>query len=159
MKKKIILSVVIAVAVVIVVSASIPVVNYLSGHKLYNDVMIVFFLPVDKDTDRFIYVPTISGAGKGGKWLKWTEDEIKKIEIIHYEQDEFITSFTQEDNAPYYIEARCENKNGKTVITYRGEITNPQTGAKEPYEKIFEYDFILTKNIRNEDLSEMKYFD
>lgn len=155
MKKKIILAVVIVLVTVTVALSSIPIVNHLSGHKLYNDVLATVSPPVNKDGNRVIYALFLSGAGKG---MKLTEDESKKMETIGNEMREFYASFTEEDNAPYYVEARYENKDGKTVITYRGEITNKQTGKKEPFEKVFKYDFILTKNIRNEDISEMKYF-
>lgn len=48
---------------------------------------------------------------------------------------------------PYMIDADCKNADGKTVITFNGTVTDPNSGETVPFERIYQYDFILTDKI------------
>lgn len=48
-------------------------------------------------------------------------------------------------NSPQYmVDMDYKNKLNKTVITYSGKVANPDTGKLEDFERVYEYDFILT---------------
>lgn len=48
-------------------------------------------------------------------------------------------------NSPeYMVDMDYKNKFNKTVITYSGKVANPDTGELEDFERVYEYDFILT---------------
>lgn len=57
----------------------------------------------------------------------------------------------------YMIEANYENVGKKTVITFKGEVTDSDTGALVPFERVYEYNFILTEKINKPDSSSYKY--
>lgn len=57
----------------------------------------------------------------------------------------------------YMIEADYENVGKKTVITFKGEVTDSATGALVPFERVYEYNFILTEKINKPDSSEYRY--
>ncbi|GEM_PF-1162114 len=57
----------------------------------------------------------------------------------------------------YMIEANYENVGKKTVITFKGEVTDSATGALVPFERVYEYNFILTEKINKPDSSKYKY--
>ena len=65
----------------------------------------------------------------------------------------------EEFKKPFFIECKYENRDGKTVITYKGEVTNPETGELEDYEKVFMYPFIVTKDIQNLEPAATNYFN
>ena len=52
----------------------------------------------------------------------------------------------KEDN--YHIEIEISFEKGKTIVTYTGTITDSKTSIKEPFEKEFVHDFILTKDVQ-----------
>lgn len=59
----------------------------------------------------------------------------------------------------YMIEADYEDVGKKTVIIFKGEVIDPDTGETAPFERKFEYDFILTNKINKPDASTYKYID
>lgn len=48
---------------------------------------------------------------------------------------------------PYMIDADYKNADGKTVITFSGTVTDPNSGEAVPFERTYQYDFILTDKI------------
>ena len=58
----------------------------------------------------------------------------------------------------YYVEAKYENIDGKTVITFKGEVTEKGSGKLTDFEKVFSYDFIVTDTINTSENDVLKYF-
>lgn len=59
----------------------------------------------------------------------------------------------------YMIEADYEDVGKKTVIIFKGEVIDPDTGETASFEREFVYDFILTNKINKPDASTYKYID
>ena len=86
----------------------------------------------------------------------------KQIELdgVIHDLDSFYASFRSEQEKPYYVEALYENTDdGKTLITFKGQITDSDSGELKDFEKVFSYDFIITENIdSNTKRDSLKYF-
>lgn len=70
----------------------------------------------------------------------------EQYETIQADLDEFrkeVADFQK----PYMIDADYKNADGKTVITFSGTVTDPNSGEAVPFERTYEYDFILTDKI------------
>lgn len=70
----------------------------------------------------------------------------EQYETIQADLDEFrkeVADFQK----PYMIDADYKNADGKTVITFSGTVTDPNSGEAVPFERTYQYDFILTDKI------------
>lgn len=82
--------------------------------------------------------------------LLHTSSEMKRkaeqYETIQADLDEFrkeVADFQK----PYMIDADYKNADGKTVITFSGTVTDPNSGEAVLFERTYQYDFILTDKI------------
>lgn len=91
-------------------------------------------------------IPNISGK-KG-----------KQIEIINNDLNKFYDDFRNSYDKPYYVEAKYENIDGKTVITFKGEVTEKGSDKLTDFEKVFSYDFIVTETVNTSENDVLKYF-
>lgn len=91
-------------------------------------------------------IPNISGK-KG-----------KQIEIINNDLNKFYDDFRNSYDKPYYVEAKYENIDGKTVITFKGEVTEKGSDKLTDFEKVFSYDFIVTETVNTSEKDMLKYF-
>lgn len=86
----------------------------------------------------------------------------KQVELdgVIHDLDSFYDSFRSKQEKPYYVEALYENTDdGKTLITFKGQITDSDSGELKDFEKVFSYDFIITENIgSNTKRDSLKYF-
>ena len=57
-----------------------------------------------------------------------------------------------------FLEAKYEIIDGKTVITFKGEVTDKESGKLVPYEKVLSYDFIVTEIINTSENDVLVYF-
>ena len=95
----------------------------------------------------------------------YTKDRPKYFDAVQTENAEFVDKFfedySQDNRKVYFIESKFENIDGKTVITYRGEVFSTETNKLEPIEKVFTYDIVFTEDfyIRNLNPSETNYFN
>jgi len=113
----------------------------------------------------FIYLPNYYDIKIGISTPVETDEQYLEDFIIHYShmpenkialaeeltntKNDFRMNFFneyKEDN--YHIEIEFAFKDGKTIVTYKGTITNKETGIEEPFEKEFVHDFILTKKVQ-----------
>ena len=70
----------------------------------------------------------------------------EQYETIQADLDEFrkeVADFQK----PYMIDADYKNADGKTVITFSGTVTDLNSGEAVPFERTYQYDFILTDKI------------
>lgn len=70
----------------------------------------------------------------------------EQYETIQADLDEFrkeVADFQK----PYMIDADYKNADGKTVITFSGTVTDPNSSEAVPFERTYQYDFILTDKI------------
>ncbi len=70
----------------------------------------------------------------------------EQYETIQADLDEFrkeVADFQK----PYMIDADYKNADGKTVITFSGTVTDPNSGEAVLFERTYQYDFILTDKI------------
>lgn len=77
------------------------------------------------------------------------EGKISLVEELTNTKNDFRMNFFEEhkeDN--YHIEIEFTFEKGKTIITYKGTITDGKTGVEKPFEKEFVHNFILTKNVQ-----------
>lgn len=110
--------------------------------------------PSNKE-DSYLYMAMFSLPSKLTKKKQAQFDEVRN------DLNNFYASVLNDQPKPYYIEMLYENTDsGKTVITFKGEVTDAETGELKDFEKVFTYDFILTEKIdSNFSRSSMKYFN
>lgn len=78
-----------------------------------------------------------------------SENKIPLAEELTDTKNDFRMNFYNEHKEDdYHIEIDFAFENGKTIITYKGTITDGETGTEEPFEKEFVHNFILTKDIQ-----------
>ena len=70
----------------------------------------------------------------------------EQYETIQADLDEFRKEVAYFQK-PYMIDADYKNADGKTVITFSGTVTDPNSGEAVPFERTYQYDFILTDKI------------
>lgn len=74
------------------------------------------------------------------------QKKAEQYETVQADLDEFrkdVADFQK----PYMIDADYKNVDGKTVITFSGTVTDPNSGEAVPFERSYQYDFILTDKI------------
>ena len=77
------------------------------------------------------------------------ENKVTLAEELTNTKNDFRMNFYDEHKEDeYHIEIEFTFEKGKTIVTYTGTITDKETGVKEPFEKEFVHDFILTKDIQ-----------
>ncbi len=77
------------------------------------------------------------------------ENKVPLAEELTNTKNDFRKNFYDEHKEDdYHIEIEFSFEKGKTIVTYKGTITDKETGVKEPFEKEFVYDFILTKKVQ-----------
>ena len=161
--------IIVAVAVVLVITV-IGCAGIIGYHNKYYEIGVCISYPIygnpstDPESDKpgnirfrkeeksyFCFPSFASGDKAPEKQQEFMETVSKDIREYVKELESF--------EKPYYIEAKYENVDGKTVVTYKGEVTNSETGELEPYEKVFMYPFIVTKNIQNLNPADTNYFN
>ena len=113
----------------------------------------------------FIYLPNYYDIKIGISTPVEAEEQYLEDFIIHYShmpenkiplaeeltntKNEFRLDFYNEHKEDdYHIEIEFTFEDGKTIVTYKGTITDKETGIEAPFEKEFVHDFILTKDIQ-----------
>lgn len=130
--------VIIPIGIILVVSI---IVGGILLFNLSNDIEVGFGTPANADEGYFVGMPVFAF----NNFISSTKKE--RIRIVSDEITEYSIDFTSNYEKPYYIDATYENIDGKTVITYRGQITDPETKNLVDYEKVFTYDFYITDKI------------
>jgi len=93
---------------------------------------------------------------------KAPEKQLDEMKAISNYMEDFYNDFTAENKGTvYFIESKYEidDKKGITTITFRGEITDKETGELVPFEKVMNFASIVTKSIDNPIPSETNYFN
>lgn len=109
--------------------------------------------PSDKEKTSYIYMIMFGGISDNLNGSKKEE-----IDTVNGDLDNFYQTFSSEYEKPYFVEAKYENISDKTIITFKGEVTDKQTGELVDYEKVFSYDFIITDKINYNGHDNFKYF-
>ena len=141
MKKK--LAIIIPIFVIVSIAAILAILYFGSSNKVAVSVA------TPRDTESS-YLCTVSIGGNLDGPKK------KQIDEVNKDLNKFYDDFLSEQEKPYFVEAKYENIDNKTVITFKGEVTDKETGKLIEYNKVFTYDFIITKEITN--LTNSKYF-
>lgn len=77
------------------------------------------------------------------------ENKVPLAEELTNAKNDFRKNFYDEHkDDEYHIEIEFTFEKGKTIVTYKGTITDSETGIEEPFEKEFVHDFILTKDVQ-----------
>ena len=79
--------------------------------------------------------------------------------MINNDLNEFYDEFRKSYDKPYYVEAKYENLDGKTIITFKGEVTEKGADKLTDFEKVFSYDFIVTETINTSENDVLNYFN
>ena len=74
------------------------------------------------------------------------QKKTEQYETVQADLDEFRKE-AADFQKPYMIDADYKNVDGKTVITFSGTVTDPNSGEAVPFERSYQYDFILTDKI------------
>lgn len=117
-----------------------------------NNIQVSISAPINKENSSYIYMIGFGGIPED---LKSSEKE--NLNMVINDLNEFHSTFTSEHEKPYYVEAKYENIDKKTVITFKGEVTDKETGKLVEFNKVFTYDFFITYKI-NTDGKDLKYF-
>ena len=148
MKKRTIIIILVMIAVLIATGVIWLVLNS-SGN-----IQVSVAAPDNKSTSSgYIYQISFGGmpniSGKKGK----------QIEMINNDLNEFYDEFRKSYDKPYYVEAKYENLDGKTIITFKGEVTEKGADKLTDFEKVFSYDFIVTETINTSENDVLNYFN
>ena len=77
------------------------------------------------------------------------ENKIPLAEELNNTKNDFRMNFYDEHKEDdYHIEIEFSFEDSKTIVTYKGTITDAKTGIEKPFEKEFVHDFILTKDVQ-----------
>ena len=77
------------------------------------------------------------------------ENKIPLAEELTNTKNEFRLDFyNKHKEDDYHIEIEFSFEDSKTIVTYKGTITDAKTGIEKPFEKEFVHDFILTKDVQ-----------
>ena len=153
--------IIIAVSVVLVITV-IACAGMIGYHNKYYSISVGIGTPVDgmkqmrKNGEKYFCMPMFSFSEKAPEKQK---DEMEKI--FKYVED-FFNDFTAENkDTVYFIESKYEidEKKGITTITFRGEITDKETGELVPFEELMTFACIVTNSIDNPAPSETNYFN
>ena len=146
MKKKQVIIIPIVILAVIAVSIAI----YFNAT---NNIQVSVAGPSDKSNSSYIYQ-----IGFGGISDFVIGPKKAHIDTVRNDLDAFYEDFLNTYEKPYYVEAKYENVDGETVITYRGEVTDSSTGNPVAFNKEFRYDFIITDKIIANESDALQYF-
>lgn len=153
--------IIIAVSVVLVITV-IACAGMIGYHNKYYGISVGIGTPVDgmkqmrENGESYFCMPMYSFSEKA------PEKQLDEMEKIFKSVEDFFTGFTAENKGTvYFIESKYEinEKKGITTITFRGEITDKETGELVPFEKVMNFASIVTKNIDNPIPSETNYFN
>jgi hypothetical protein len=148
MKKKVIIIAIVVFALLLIAGLVWIVVNS-SGN-----IQVSISAPANKaDSSSYIYQINFGGIPNTG------DKKVKQIKQINSDLNEFYDEFRNTYDKPYYVEAKYENIGGKTMITFKGEVTDKESGELIPYEKVLSYDFVITDKINTSENDVLKYFD
>lgn len=107
----------------------------------YNDIVIGISTPVEDDgqyLEDFII-----------HYSHMPENKIPLVEELTNTKNDFRMNFYDEHKEDdYHIEIEFSFEDYKTIVTYKGTITDAKTGIEKPFEKEFVHDFILTKDVQ-----------
>ena len=146
MKKKQVIIIPIVILAVIAVSIAI----YFNAT---NNIQVSVAGPSDKSNSSYIY-----HIGFGGISDFVIGPKKAHIDTVRNDLNAFYEDFLNTYEKPYYVEAKYENVDGETVITYRGEVTDSSTGNPVAFNKEFRYDFIITDKIIANESDALQYF-
>ncbi len=146
MKKKQVIIIPIVILAVIAVGIAI----YFNAT---NNIQVSVAEPSDKSNSSYIYQ-----IGFGGISDFVIGPKKAHIDTVRNDLNAFYEDFLNTYEKPYYVEAKYENVDGETVITYRGEVTDSSTGNLVAFDKEFRYDFIITDKIIANESDTLQYF-
>ncbi|MBE6836005.1 MAG: hypothetical protein E7515_07140 [Ruminococcaceae bacterium] len=159
--------IIIAVSVVLAITV-VACVGTISYHNRYYSLSANVAVPVEDGDGNPINCVTLRKEGKsyfcsvfiGGAVDKVPKEQLEYMKTVNKDIEEYVKEVYSFEK-PYFIESKYENRDngGKTVITFKGEVTNPETGELEDYEKVFMYPFIVTKDIQNLEPAATNYFN
>lgn len=147
MKKKL---AIIIPAVAIVLAAAIAACVYFG---LTANIQVSISAPTNKDSSSYIYRLMFSYSSD-----YITSSKKEQIDKVNSDLNDFYETFSKEQEKPYFVEAKYENIDKKTVITFKGEVTDKETGNLVDFNKVFSYDFIITNKINYNGHDDFKYF-
>ena len=61
--------------------------------------------------------------------------------------DFFLAFYEEHKDDEYKLDTYVTFEDGKTIVTYKGTITDNETGVTSPYEKKLVFDYIFTKTV------------
>ena len=130
------------IAIVIVVAFALVIGGYFFIYlPNYYDIKIGISTPVEAD-EQYLEDFIIH-------YSHMPENKIPLAEELTNTKNEFILDFYNEHKEDdYHIEIEFTFEDGKTIVTYKGTITDKETGIEAPFEKEFVHDFILTKDVQ-----------
>jgi hypothetical protein len=148
MKKRIVLLAIVIFALLLIIGL----IWFISNST--GNIQVSVTAPANKsDASSYIYQISFGGipniSGKKGKQIEQVNNDL----TVLYDE------FRNVQQKPYYVEAKYENIDGKTVITFKGEVTDKESGELIPYEKVLSYDFVITENIISNGNDSLKYFN
>ncbi len=62
--------------------------------------------------------------------------------------DFFLDFYEKHKDDEYKIDTFVDFQDGKTIVTYKGTITDSETGKTTPYEEQLVFDYIFTRTVR-----------
>ena len=132
----------IKIAIPVIIAAAVVIGGYFLIYlPNYNDIVIGIAAPAEEDSqylEDFII-----------HYSHMPEDKIPLAEELTNTKNDFRLNFYNEHKEDdYHIEIEFTFEDGKTIVTYKGTITDKGTGIETPFEKEFVHDFILTKDIQ-----------
>lgn len=147
MKKK--LAIIIPAVVIVLAVVVAACVHFNSA----NNIQVGISAPENKESTSYIYRIMFGGFSE-----RLQASKKEQVDKVNNELNDFYEAFSTEQEKPYYVEAKYENIDDKTVITFKGEVTDKETGELVEFNKVFSYDFIITDKINYNGHDNFKYF-
>lgn len=130
------------IAIVVIVAVALVISGYCFIYlPNYYDISIGMATPIE-DNGQYLEDFTVI-------YSHMPENKVPLAEELTNTKNDFRMNFYDEHKEDeYHIEIEFTFEKGKTFVTYTGTITDKETGVKEPFEKEFVHDFILTKKVK-----------
>ena len=125
----------------IVVAIIISTVAYCVILTAFWDLEMHVSQPVDRSGSYHEPIIISGGSFATAKAKKNASDFSKKT------GDFFLEFYEEHKEDEYKLDTYVTFEDGKTIVTYKGTITDSETGETSPYEKQLVFDYIFTKTV------------
>ena len=83
----------------------------------------------------------------GGLYFSTKTANENSTDFVKKNSDFFLEFYEEHKEDVYKLDTYVTFEDGKTIVTYKGTITDNETGVTSPYEEQLVFDYIFTKTV------------